>query len=182
MYWEEAIEIAKNQLVTYDYWEEVTSLAHKILQFEAKKIATWEHENYLKSPEWILKKEKILERDSHTCQDCLKITPKIFELFSKIEFEPFKLVIPATEVHHLDYQYKQTSLEEEYCISLCRKHHQLRHITNKEDAEWLIKDIENYLLIQIYDIIISQPKYQKIALKQHKDWINSITIKPSKFF
>jgi len=59
------------------------------------------YDNYMKSPEWLVLRLKVLERDEYTCQICQKA---------------------ATEVHHLTYKH----LTHEYLfelISLCSECH-----------------------------------------------------------
>lgn len=67
------------------------------------------YHNYLRSNEWVEKRDRVLKRDNYTCQSCL--------------------ICPADDVHHLTYEHKF----EEFCfelISLCRDCHKRIHNKN----------------------------------------------------
>jgi hypothetical protein len=185
MDWEEACDEARINLglspygwVGEDNWNDIVEEAKDILREERSRIATWEHKEYLNSPEWKDKREAILKRDNYLCQDCLKLIPEIFLLFNQIEFEKFEYNIKADDVHHLDYKYKQTKEEEKYCISLCKLHHELRHCFIRDGIIWIRKEIENNILIGIYHKILLQPKYIQESQEQHLNFIESLKIKP----
>lgn len=186
MDWEDVVEEARESLgfskygwVGTDAWEEIVECAKKILREEASKIATWEHKDYLSSQEWKDKRLIRLKIDNYLCQDCLKIIPKIFEFFNNLEYEPSIYEVKAEDVHHLDYHYKQTASEIEYCISLCKLHHELRHCFNKDGIKWLNKKIEDNIIYVIYNRILNQDSFLKLSQQQHDNFKNSITIKPN---
>jgi len=203
MIWEDAIEEAKINLGIYSYtndWDSVVDEAKRILSEEKSRIATEEHKSYLESDEWKNKREKILKRDNYVCQDCKKIIEEIINKEKSPNFFDEKFIINtliniqkifggdnyminASEVHHLDYEYKQTLKEEEYCISLCSLCHKIRHSCwSKKDKEyWDKRRLDN--LIKLFFIKLNNlSDYQKSLTKIHQEELKNITFNPSKIF
>ena len=115
--WEDAIDEAKEELGISGYtknWNEVVERAKEILEekreedFEdERETMRLNHREYLKSDYWKKLRLEILFRDNFLCKDCKS---------------------KATDVHHLNYDFVKTQHEKEYCISLCRKCHDKRHM------------------------------------------------------
>lgn len=79
---------------------------------------TWYHREYLHSVEWQIKREKVLERDRHTCQGCGSTV--------------------ALQVHHRDYSNVGDELLFQL-ITLCNGCHERVH---QPRAEWRRYEVE----------------------------------------
>ena len=91
-----------HQSLGKQYAERITKIDE--LRTKSKK-ETWfsQHNEYLKSKEWQLKRDQVLRRDNYLCQACLENT--------------------ATQVHHLSYDHwKQEPLFE--LVSICGPCHE----------------------------------------------------------
>jgi 5-methylcytosine-specific restriction endonuclease McrA len=75
---------------------------------KAEEKAAWlkEHDEYLRTPEWKAKRDKVLTRDRGICQGCLESS--------------------AVHVHHLTYRNWKNELLFQL-TSLCRKCHEQAH-------------------------------------------------------
>lgn len=110
-----------------NYEKKQNIITHKSSTFHRKYLAKtkeyfenrknqWykEYKEYLKSPEWKVKREKVLKRDNYICQGCLEKE--------------------ATQVHHLSYKHiKNEPLFE--LVSICKECHD---IVSKTDRELLL--------------------------------------------
>ena len=180
MNWDDAIEEARNYPNTD--WKDIIHNAKKILSEEMKRTSRTAHWVYLKSDEWKIKSERVLKMDNYICQDCLRLTPKIIkENFSKFDLSGIEIFRRATEVHHLDYIFKQTPQEEEYCISLCGYCHSIRHSNLWYDVEKIMQKREMEIIQKIYLQLLKQPEYLKLKQKQKDSFIKSPTRKPNIF-
>ncbi len=187
MSWDEEVREAKEELGynPYEYvsdFKEVTNLAKENMSSEAKE----NHQIYLQSPEWKLKRDKILERDNHSCQDCLLETQNITKLFNdiikKFKIKKLNYFVKASEVHHIDYSYLQTEFEEEYCISLCNICHRLRHVGNiTMSLKSLRETRRKKIYFGIYSLLLKQPEIIKESNKQHDNFIKSLITNPKIF-
>jgi len=203
MIWEDAIEEAKEELGVTGWtnnWDEVMTSAKSIMSLENSKIATEQHQEYLNSQEWKDKREKILKKGSYLCVWCkkyidnlinaglddsifgdknifkIKILLDLIQIFEGDE----KVYTPATEVHHLDYAFKQTPQEEEFCVSLCSCCHKLAHSTNRGDYLSLQKRMIENLINNYFIRLSSLPNFMNQRIQLHLDYIKKITIKPNK--
>jgi len=180
MIWQEAFEEAQTEFgFGYCDYKKIVDRAKEILSEEASIIAREKHLEYLKSDEWKLLKLKILKRDNYLCQDCLLIYPEILKLFKNFNSDFIKYKRLATEVHHLDYNYKQTLLESAFCISLCRICHQIRHTQSTYGFQILSKKRYEEILKYYNFQIINHEPFIEFAQKIHNEFINFLTIKPS---
>ena len=200
MIWEDALARAKEELGISEYtsnWDEVLETARKIMSKEASKIASEEHKEYLNSEEWKQKREIILKRDNSECVYCKNKINELIEsgldssIFHKDNFminifvnlmkiyESNNIYIPAAEVHQLDYQYKQTPQEEEYCVSLCSCCHKLCHSTSQSNSDYWEKQRWEKMLLHYLIELNKSSKFQKQLNNLNKDYIKSITIKPN---
>lgn len=180
MEWDDSIEEAKDNLGIYGYtknFDEVVNEAKNLLSSDA----VMKHLLYLKSNEWKIKRKKVLERDNYICQDCLEVIKEVAKLFKKVYTKKVDYNKRASQVHHLDYSYKQTDLEEEYCISLCTICHQLKHAKTTVHIKVLKKKLMDNVFIGIYLWLLKQPEFIKEAKKQHDDFIKSLTVKPNEW-
>jgi len=169
--WEDAIDEAKDNLRVSGYvedFEEVIDEAKSILSSNA----SMEHLLYLKSEEWKVKRKRVLERDNYVCQDCLEFTKEVAELFKKVYQKKISYFRRASQVHHLNYDFKQTESEEEYCISLCGICHQLRHCKTTVHEKMLRLKLDNKIFMGIYRWLLKQPEFID-------DFIKSLTVKPN---
>jgi len=203
MIWEEAIEEAKGNLGICGYtndWDSVVNEAKKILSKEKSKIETEKHKIYLESYEWKKKREKILKRDNYICQDCKKIIEEVLNKEKTPIFFDEKFIInilinlqkifggknyfiEAKEVHHLDYQYKQTPKEEEYCVSLCSLCHKIRHSSwNEKDKIYWNKRRLDHLIKSFFIRLSKLSVYQKKISEIHQSELKKITFKPKEIF
>jgi 5-methylcytosine-specific restriction endonuclease McrA len=182
MDWDEAVEEAKDEMGISGFthnWEDVLETARKIISSEASRIARDEHLFYLNSQEWKLKRERILSRDNYQCQDCLKVISIILKEFDlvlkRFNVKEINYKRSATEVHHLTYETLHTSQEENDCISLCGTCHTIRHKMVSESVKWLIEQRERNIFLGLYYTFLKDPEVIKEQLKQHKEFIDSIT-------
>jgi 5-methylcytosine-specific restriction endonuclease McrA len=81
----------------------------------AEEKAQWRaaYENYLKTPQWFKKRDRVLKRDKQLCQACL--------------------IHPATQVHHLSYKF----LGDEplfHLTSVCSNCHERLHRKENNNA------------------------------------------------
>lgn len=91
-------------------------------QREEQNQAWWEKYNqYLTTQAWHNLRQRVMERDNHTCQACLRR--------------------PATQVHHLSYHfYNELGGSAAFeCIAICDQCHQKIH-PHMADAQRLIFD------------------------------------------
>jgi hypothetical protein len=118
MNWDQAIIEAKLQLGYHpsqyiNNWNLVVETAREILLYESDKEyeefcdqAEENYREYLNGDRWKKLRIEILKRDDFKCVDGGE---------------------KATQVHHLNYTYLNTSQEANHCVSLCRRHHRIRH-------------------------------------------------------
>jgi len=169
-------------------WEQCFEQANGDVQLATQYLSNRmkeEHRRYLQSDVWKRKREKIINRDNYICQDCKEIIPKIiFPLFNKFleDLKKISYSTLASEVHHLDYEYKQTDLEEKYCISLCNYCHRLRHAETSSFIKILEENRENLIIRRVWRKLLQLPKYIEEANKQHKRFIDNVTILPKEAF
>lgn len=176
--WNQAVEKAKEEGFTD--WDEIVEYARDLLSQTASDIQRENHFEYLNSSEWKGKRLKILERDKYICHDCLNTNfSHILKLFSNFFLKDIDYRTKATEVHHLDYRYKQTELEEEFCISVCNVCHRLRHCATEYQKKQLILERERNLIIRLIIVLSKQPEYQEVYQKKNEAYLKKITLKPS---
>lgn len=77
---------------------------------EVKKFNQAEYEEYLKTPQWRVKRDAVMRRDNYICQGCLKA--------------------PATLVHHKTYSHIYRELLFQL-IALCKDFHDIAHDKDK---------------------------------------------------
>jgi len=140
------------------------------------------HKVYLNSNEWKEKRERILKRDKHLCQDCLKISPSIFkELANHLEFIKnlnLDINIKAEQVHHLNYNSLHTKQEIDDCISLCENCHKIKHSGLKYDYKRNVQkrneSVKRIILLRLRQ----HPEIIKLNRISHDNFIKSLIIKP----
>lgn len=81
-------------------------LKHLKIQLRGESSFSTRYQEYLQSPQWKVKRQKVLERDRSKCQGCLERT--------------------ATQVHHLTYQHVFDELLFEL-VAMCESCHQKCH-------------------------------------------------------
>lgn len=181
--WNEAINKAK-QLIGSNDWDKVVNTAKDLMSKEVSYTARHNHLNYLNSLNWKEKRERILKRDNYICQDCLKVDfEDVLKSFEGFWIKDLNLSTPASEVHHTDYSYLYTPLEENYCISLCSDCHKIRHwekftISAQKQIK---KERENKLSRRIVRLLKANEIYKIAYQYSHQCFLKSITINPNEF-
>jgi len=140
------------------------------------------HKVYLSSHEWKEKRGIIRERDNDLCQDCLRLSPKIFEEFKK-KFPFLKNIkldinIRASQVHHLNYDTLHTPQEIDDCISLCEFCHKIKHSGLRYDYKKNVI-LRNENILKIINIRLGKhPEMIELNRKLHDNFLKSITVNP----
>ena len=179
-FWEEALEQAKEE--GYHNFNDQAIRAREILRERRKLEGSEKHKTYLKSVEWKNKRAIIMERDKGLCQDCLIFLPQIKKLFKNFIFDKnIILTKKAEQVHHKTYASLHTPKEIDDCISLCSVCHKIRHCETRAYFNILNELRKMKLLKIVHTNILKQEKIKEIILKQHDNFIKSITIKPEEF-
>jgi 5-methylcytosine-specific restriction endonuclease McrA len=98
------------------------------------------YEEQLRRPEWVIKKNKILERDNHTCQIC-------------------KNRINLLEVHHIRYDRRLKAWEypDSILITLCYECHKKVH-GRKDDCG---RSLKMQHISEVFGLIFSQLRDNK---------------------
>ncbi len=88
--------------------------------FTDYKVDLLKHAEYIKSPEWKIKRKLVLERDNYKCLSCLSAN--------------------ATEVHHLSYKHLGNEPLFEL-VSICRRCHQeIYNMDNDYDSKQIVHE------------------------------------------
>ena len=87
-----------------------------------------EKKKFYNSKQWKKKRIKILDRDRHECQDCIKRIKDAVENNTMLSVEDRK-IREACEVHHIKelQDRPDLSLDDDNLISLCIQCHNIRH-------------------------------------------------------
>lgn len=93
-------------------WEEQRDRIASESAAKSKEWWQWYNE-YLKSPKWLYKRDRVLERDKYICRGCLEA--------------------PATQVHHLTYEHVGDELLFEL-ESVCKPCHDRVHAPNPHSS------------------------------------------------
>ena len=177
MDWDDAVEYVKTHWGLYGYvedWDKVAAEARNVLIKDCRK----KHREYLKSDKWLKLREKILRRDNGLCQDCLRISPEIKDMFNKVTTEPIRFQKKAEEIHHTSYDNLRLEREFDDCVSLCENCHKLRHCKSDYGKGWLKEKRRELLLLGVHREILRQPEMIRMAKEQHDSFMKTITIKP----
>lgn len=83
---------------------------------------------FYNSGQWKHKREDILERDHHECQDCRERLKKAASKGMQLPGWQRK-IWPAEQVHHIKElrDYPSLALDDDNLISLCTRCHNIRH-------------------------------------------------------
>ena len=86
---------------------------------------------FYNSSNWKRKREDILDRDCHECQDCRKRLRDAVKEKKRLRGEDAK-IRTATEVHHIKElkERPELALDDDNLISLCTQCHNIRHGRN----------------------------------------------------
>jgi len=180
MLWDDALRQIEQEGF-YGTFEEKKERVKSLMSSEAKKIASDAHRDYLNSPEWKTKRERVMKRDKYYCRDCLVFIPQIKKLFKDFIFEEIDFARRASQVHHLDYSFLNTPYEIDYCISLCEECHKKRHSTTSSSFNYWNKKRKEIILRIAHSIILKQEKITEIIFNHHKEFIKNITLPPLEF-
>lgn len=173
-YWDIALRDAKVELGSNADFEEICDRAREMLSEDASHS----HKLYLKSDRWELIRKKVLKRDNNNCVDCLKIIPDVIKEFKRVFHDDIKFKTRASDVHHLDYHYLNTELEEDYCISLCNLCHKLRHTQLSISKDFLLRKLKEEIREGIVIELLNHPCLLLEISKQNKEFIKSLTVNP----
>lgn len=104
---------------------------NRCFSYTGGKMTDKEVKHFYNTAEWKSKREQILNRDFHECQDCRRRLAEAMKKGIVLHGED-RIIRPAHEVHHIKElkEHPELALVDKNLISLCTQCHNIRHGRN----------------------------------------------------